>query len=847
VTTLQAKPGEIQKHPNQIMKTKFVRRFAALTFLAITTLNPQLSTALAQGTAFTYQGQLLTTNGPAHGLYNLQFSLYGGSSGGSALYGPVTTNGVFVTNGLFTVTVDFGSGIFVGTPYWLQIGVETNGAASFTTLSLRQQLTPTPYAIYAEGANAAGLSGTIPMASLSGTFSGAVTLNNPANSFAGNGASISNVNAATLAGLAAANFWQTTGNAGTTAGLNFVGTKDNQPLELHVNGTRAFRIEPGANGNSNIVNVIGGSANTVVETAGATIGGGYLNTNYSFYATIGGGTLNEAVGPGSFIGGGGFDGSIYSGNFIPGPAGAATVGGGIGNGAYSKWATLGGGAFNSNDGVAGTIAVGLSNSIISTADYSTVGGGEFNTVWGVAGTIDGGLSNSVYHANYATVGGGALNTASGPGSFIGGGGYDGFGMSGNTASGAGSAIGGGLGNQATGDETAIAGGTNNAAGGQYAAVGGGAGNFGFGYAATIAGGYSCYAGDYAVVGGGYQNSAGTGGVVGGGGANLAADLATVAGGESNNATGTGSFVGGGGYNGSSVSGNTASGTASTVAGGYGNQATSAYASVGGGDGNFASGNYATVPGGYGNTAHGQVSFAAGEGVSANDNNSFIWGDGTRAGVSQGADTFTVLATGGAFFYTTTSGVNVEVDPTGDLDFGTTTRQMLNLYSSTYGIGVQSSDEYFRTAGQFYWFQGGTNNNANGNAGGGSTLMSLSTSGLTVNGTFVSASARNLKEHFQAVDARQMLEKVAALPVSRWNYKQDTTSEHIGPMAQDFYAAFGVGPDDKHITTIDEGGVALAAIKGLNQKLNEKDAEIQELKARLEKLEELVDPKNGGVK
>ena len=59
------------------------------------------------------------------------------------------------------------------------------------------------------------------------------------------------------------------------------------------------------------------------------------------------------------------------------------------------------------------------------------------------------------------------------------------------------------------------------------------------------------------------------------------------------------------------------------------------------------------------------------------------------------------------------------------------------------------------------------------------------------------------------------------------------------MAQDFYAAFGVGPDDKHIATVDADGVALAAIQGLHQKLQEKDAEIRALNRRLEQLEKVI--------
>ena len=118
-------------------------------------------------------------------------------------------------------------------------------------------------------------------------------------------------------------------------------------------------------------------------------------------------------------------------------------------------------------------------------------------------------------------------------------------------------------------------------------------------------------------------------------------------------------------------------------------------------------------------------------------------------------------------------------------------------------------------------------------------MHLIQGGLYVNGTFVSASDRNLKENFKPVSAREMLDKVATLPISRWNYKQDASSEHVGPMAQDFYAAFSVGPDDKHITTIDESGVALAAIQGLNQKLEETRAENADLKQELAELKQLV--------
>ncbi len=115
--------------------------------------------APAQGTAFTYQGQLQNNGSPASGTYNLTFSLFNSNVSGAPVAGPVTNNGVIISNGLFTVLVDFGPGVFIGATNWLEIAVETNGANTFTTLTPRQQITPTPYAITAgTAASAASLS-----------------------------------------------------------------------------------------------------------------------------------------------------------------------------------------------------------------------------------------------------------------------------------------------------------------------------------------------------------------------------------------------------------------------------------------------------------------------------------------------------------------------------------------------------------------------------------------------------------------------------------------------------------------------------------------------------------------
>lgn len=110
------------------------------------------------------------------------------------------------------------------------------------------------------------------------------------------------------------------------------------------------------------------------------------------------------------------------------------------------------------------------------------------------------------------------------------------------------------------------------------------------------------------------------------------------------------------------------------------------------------------------------------------------------------------------------------------------------------------------------------------------------------------SDRNAKKDFVGINAVEILEKLASMPITQWHYKWENamTTPHIGPMAQDFKAAFYPGTDDKSITTLEADGVAFAAIQGLNQKLQQKETEITELKQRLEKLEQLLEHQlNGG--
>lgn len=129
-------------------------------------------------------------------------------------------------------------------------------------------------------------------------------------------------------------------------------------------------------------------------------------------------------------------------------------------------------------------------------------------------------------------------------------------------------------------------------------------------------------------------------------------------------------------------------------------------------------------------------------------------------------------------------------------------------------------------------------------------MSLATTGaLTIQGpvnatAFNVTSDKNVKENFATVDQKTVLERLSTIPISTWNFiDNDNKTKHMGPMAQDFYAAFGLGGDDKHISTVDADGVAFAAIQELNkrnQALSSENASLQskvdDLAARISVLE-----------
>jgi hypothetical protein len=391
--------------------------------------------------------------------------------------------------------------------------------------------------------------------------------------------------------------------------------------------------------------------------------------------------------------------------------------------------------------------------------------------------------------------------------------------------------------------------------------------------ATIAGG-GALAGDptesnivtdhYGTVSGGRRNIAGDASAE-----FLNAMYATVGGGYGNSATGEVATVGGG-------DSNLAGDVGSTVGGGFGNLAKHWYATIAGGIWNLASGEKSTVPGGQANLAGGRFSLAAGYrarvreaatvggGDSDGDEGTFLWADASDFEfASTGPNQFGVRATGGVRFVTSIDGSggatrSVSITPNGELNFAAQRAQMINLFGTGYGIGIQDYMHYSRTGAgaDFAWYGGGTHSDSAFDAGGGFVYMTLThpdyPTTVPVIGHLraqqvIGTSDRNAKTAFAPVSGEDVLRRVAALPISTWVYRSAPSVRHIGPTSQDFLAAFGVGGDDKGIATVDADGVALAAIQGLNAKLEEreaalraevnaKDAEIAALRERLARME-----------
>ncbi|MEY8200983.1 MAG: tail fiber domain-containing protein [Colwellia sp.] len=120
------------------------------------------------------------------------------------------------------------------------------------------------------------------------------------------------------------------------------------------------------------------------------------------------------------------------------------------------------------------------------------------------------------------------------------------------------------------------------------------------------------------------------------------------------------------------------------------------------------------------------------------------------------------------------------------------------------------------------------------------LMKINGSQLTVNGTVVSTSSRTMKENIVAVEPQKILDSLSTLVINKWNYLTDSEGvKHIGPIAEDFYALFGLGMDEKHIASLDTSGIALAAIQALHDNVQQKDAKIEALEQQNKTLADRV--------
>ena len=238
--SFEISPGK--RHCIRVHRKILFRLLPAVFFLAAA-LN-----LCAQGTAISYQGRLNEAGVPANTNYDFRFTIYTAVTAGTNVSYALTNFAVPVSNGLFTTTLDFGSGVFNGTingsNYWLDIGVRAIGATNFTVLTPRQPILPVPYAIFATGASnllgtlqSTQLVGFISASLLSGNYTNGVNFSNATNIFngvfSGNGTNLNNLNGSQITGGTIADARLTTNVALLNRSQTFSGTNT-------FNGTNYF-------------------------------------------------------------------------------------------------------------------------------------------------------------------------------------------------------------------------------------------------------------------------------------------------------------------------------------------------------------------------------------------------------------------------------------------------------------------------------------------------------------------------------------------------------------------------------------------------------------------------------
>jgi hypothetical protein len=540
------------------------------------------------------------------------------------------------------------------------------------------------------------------------------------------------------------------------------------------------RSVPGCSGNYS------SSGNFFVGTPGASPAD-YANQEWS---GVMGGYGNEVCTAYAGIGVG-IDNTISSGESTS-PPNDAFIAGGNGNYISGYDSFVGSGYENTISGNDAFLGGGIYGLATGKGSFVGAGGAEYSTASGA--TAEGG---NIASGEDSFVGAGDLNqiSAAADGSFIGAGGYhiasQGLTTPANTISSVDSFIGAGDQNAVNGSLGFVGAGSANviaseSAGTYSSFIGSGTGNGIQSYEAFVgAGSNNVVSGFDSFIGAGLGNRlSGTVSFLGGGSTNsISAHEGFIGSGYGNSVTGNGSFIGAGGdmtaaNPNNQVSGedsfvgagdkNAVGGAEAFVGSGYGNTVNGTYASILGGYGNSAKGEYAAIAGGYGNTASAELTFAAGYHADATHAGSFVWSD-YKGGSA-------LLKDGAA------------------------------------------NEFLARASGGVYFY-------SNEAASSGVVLTPGS-------GTWANLSDRNAKTAIAPIDDESVLAKVAALPIDSWQYKSEKGVRHVGPMAQDFYAAFGTGVDDRHITSIDEDGVALAAIKALHRENVELQSRLAALEAKV---------------
>ena len=815
---------------SSLMKTKPILRLA-LSAVLLSTLHLQLSTALAQDTAFTYQGRLNVNGVPANGSYEFSYWLFAVRSGGSAIAGPLANAPIGVTNGLFTVTLDFGN-VFPGADRWLQIAVRTNGGGPFSILSPRQRLTSAPYAIQAANATSAASANSVAAANITGTLTtsqlpSSVVTNgqtgvNLIGTFSGNGMGVSNLNLSLNSGgaiLFAGRFVLSSspgvGNSPrsvTAADVNGDGkvdliTANNFASTLTVltnNGSGGFGLSSSPAAGFNPYSVAAADVN----------GDGKVDLICANLLSPG--TLRVLTNNGS--GGFGLSSSLPLLGDDPYSVVAADVNGdgkvdlispttlgGPLDGRLTVLTNNGSGGF----GVASLPLVGSDPRSVTAADVN--GDGKVDLICANYGSG----SLTVLTNN------GSGNFVPRPQLFLG---------SGPRTVAAADVNGDGkvdliTANPSNNSLTVL---TNNGSGGFAIASMPGAGSNPFSVTAADINGdgkvdliCANLADDNTLT---VLTNNGTGGFVlssspgvgsapfwvtaadvnGDGNVDLisANEVANTLSVLFNALTFRGSFVG----DGAGLTGLTASQIPELDA----SKITSGTLADG-----LLSSNVALRFGG--NTFSGDQFFTNGA--------LYLTGRARVRAADPGSASFAEFVD-----FTSTFRGFAGMDGTG-----------LTGTSNQLSVGTT-------TAHPVKFFTGNAERMVIGTTGNVGIGVAIPGNRLHVGGgvtatAFVPTSDRNAKENFAPVSPQEVLNKVAALPISTWNFKELKDGRHIGPTAQDFKAAFDLGNTETGIATVDADGVALAAIQGLNhkltQELKQKQTEITELKQELAKLKTLV--------